>query len=396
MRVLHVIPSVSPKRGGPSAALPMLMRASAAASLEVSVATTDDDGPEGRVDVAFDEPLQRDDGATYFYFPRQLMFYTVSWPLRSWLRRHVREFDVVHVHALFSFPSVAAARAAADLGVPFVIRPLGVLNRWGMENRRRTVKRASFRRLELPLIRRAAAMHYTSEREKREAEAVDPLVAATRSAIIPLPIEQPNSSGATVDAFHGRFNEANGAHVVLFLSRIDRKKGIELLLQAFADVHREFPRAVLVIAGSGEEGYVRELHAQADRLNLGSRVLWPGFVTGADKEAAFAAATLFVLPSYSENFGIAAAEALAAGVPVLLSDQVAVADDVVDAEAGVVVRCEAGAIAAALRELLGDPELRAKVSLRGKALVEERYSLITVGAQLKNLYESVVNLPRQS
>lgn len=393
MRVLHVIPSISPKRGGPSTALPMLVRASIAAGVEVTVATTDDDGPTERLDV----PLQRevregDNAATHIYFPRQSTFYTISWPLRDWLRSHVGDFDVVHIHALFSFPSVVAARAAQRAGVPYVIRPLGVLNRWGLAHRRPILKRGSLRLVEVPLIRRAAAMHYTSGRERDEAHWVDPVVADTASAIIPLPVEIfPENDRASAGPFYGRFPEAVDRQVVLFLSRIDRKKGIELLLEAFASVLVEFPGALLVLAGNGEEGYIAELRGKAEGFGIASHVLWAGFLSGADKRGAFVAATLFVLPSYSENFGIAAAEALAAGVPVLLSDQVAVADDVREHGAGVVVSCEANSIADGLRQLLANPTLRSTFSTKGKALVAERYSMLAIGGQLKSLYASVVN-----
>jgi glycosyltransferase involved in cell wall biosynthesis len=369
----------------------MLVRASTQAGIKVTVATTDDDGPGARQSVPLEQPIQGDDGATYHYFPRQLGFYTVSWPLRQWMRRSIREFDIVHIHSLFSFPSIVAARAARHAGVPYIVRPLGVLNRWGLENRRPFLKRVSLRFAELPIIEAASAMHYTSRREQREAETLDSQVGRTRAAIIPLPIDVPREvSDVALAEFKQRFPQMNSPQLVLFLSRLDRKKGVELLLEAFAGVKAQFPEALLVVAGGGDESYVQKLHALAGRLGIGSRVLWPGFLRGADKDGVLAAATVFVLPSYSENFGIAAAEALAAGVPVLLSDQVAVADDVSGANAGLVVRCDVSALTQGLRQLLSDANLRSTFVTRGRTLVEERYSTFAVGQQLKSLYESVM------
>ncbi|MFN2508809.1 MAG: glycosyltransferase [Chthoniobacterales bacterium] len=392
LKVLHVIPSVSPKRGGPSAALPVLVRILVEAGMDVTVATTDDDGSGARRQVPLQQAIVEKDGGTYFYFPRQFTFYTASWPLRRWVLSHVREFDIVHVHALFSFPSVIAARAARRASVPYVIRPLGVLNRWGLANRRRTLKSGSLRLIELPLIRHAAAMHYTSAREKQEAEAVNPAVALTRAAIISLAVDCDGDADEGA-RFYTRFPEAAGRQVLLFLSRIDPKKGIELLLEAFASLRGEFPDALLVIAGDGEVPYVRQLHAAAERLSIDQHVLWPGFLSGADKRAAFRAATMFVLPSHSENFGIAAAEALAAGVPVLLSDQVAVADDVREAGAGVVVPCDSKAIATGIRRLLTDSVTRASFSAKGQDLARARYSTQSVQAALVNLYASLTRRP---
>jgi hypothetical protein len=145
-----------------------MARGLAQAGVEIEVVTTKDAGPGMHTDVALEQAIVRD-GVTYRYFQKQTDFYKVSWPFRSWIRAHVMDFDIVHVHALFSFTSVVAARAASRDQVPFVIRPLGVLNQWGMRHRRPWLKSLSFRFIEQPLLRRAAAVHYTSDQELREA-----------------------------------------------------------------------------------------------------------------------------------------------------------------------------------------------------------------------------------
>jgi glycosyltransferase involved in cell wall biosynthesis len=221
------------------------------------------------------------------------------------------------------------------------------------------------------------------------------VIAAALASIIPLPVELPSvDAQASPELFYSRCPGAAGRDIVLFLSRIDPKKGIELLLQSFAQISEELPNCVVVIAGEGTEEYEKSLRDQAGDLGIASRVFWPGFLSGLDKAAAFAAATIFVLPSHSENFGIAAAEALAAGVPVLLSDQVAVADDVREADAGVVVKCDVGAIAKALRQLLINPAIRSTLAAKGRTLAGERYSHAAVGRKLKRLYESVMQEER--
>src|SRR5438445_624243 len=129
MKVLHVIPSVGPLRGGPSVMLHTMARGLSQAGVTVDVATTDDNGPE-RLNVETAQPLE-EDRVTYRYFPRQTRFYTFSWPLTRWLAKHVCDYDVVHIHALFSYAAVPAAYWASRYTVPYVVRPLGVLNRWG-------------------------------------------------------------------------------------------------------------------------------------------------------------------------------------------------------------------------------------------------------------------------
>lgn len=388
MKVLHVIPSLSPKHGGPSAALPAMARASMAQGLEVTIATTDDDGRGCRLDVPLGTAQRDADGSQRIYFRKNTKFYKVSWQLGRWLRGHVSEFDVVHIHALFSYSSVAAARAAKAAGVPYVVRPLGVLNRWGMENRRRAVKSWSLRLVEMPLLRRAAAIHYTANAERLEAAEAHPEIREIRSVVIPLPVEiEPATRAApaaAVDDLH------RGRRVILFLSRIDPKKGVELLLEAFQQTRREFADALLMVAGNGDHGYVETLKAKAAELGIAADVVWTGFLEGGEKARAFAQATIFVLPSYSENFGIAAAEALAAGLPSILSENVALAEDAKTAGAALVVPCDAGAIAGALRQVFNDEILRHRLAANGRAVVREKFSAEAVGASLRDLYRDIV------
>ena len=133
LRVLHVIPSVGPRRGGPSVAMRTLARGLTRAGVDVQIATMDDDGP-GRLDVPLERPVE-EEGATYWYFRRQTRFYSVSWPLTRWLAGRVANFDLVHIHALFSYAAVPASIFARTRGVPYIVRPLGTLNRFGMERR---------------------------------------------------------------------------------------------------------------------------------------------------------------------------------------------------------------------------------------------------------------------
>ena len=393
LRVLHVIPSLSPSHGGPTVALPLLARALALTGVRVSVATTDDDGPGAHLPIPLGEPGVRKKEATYYYFRKQTDFYRFSWSLSRWLSAHIRDFDLVHIHALFAYPSTAAAGLARWQKIPYVVRPLGVLNRWGMENRRRRLKHWSMRFLEEPILRGAARIHYTSEQEQRQA--CDAGAGSFPSAIIPLGIDTDVYRDLPPPAvFATRFPVTIGRDVVLFLSRLDAKKGLDLLLPAFAEVNRQAPNSLLVIAGDGAPAYVAGLRAQAAKLGLGeNKVLWTGFLGGAEKAAALGAADIFVLPSYSENFGIAAAEALAAGLPSVLSDQVAIAEDAYAADAAVVVPCQVPALAAALARLLSEPETRARLGVNARQLVSQKFSLEVTGRHLVQLYRAILSLP---
>ncbi len=391
LRVLHVIPSLSPSHGGPTVALPLLARALTMAGTQVTVVTTDDDGPGKHLPVPLGKAVEGAGGATYYYFPKQTDFYRFSWPLTRWLIRHLGNFDVVHVHALFTYPSTVAAAVAWWRRVPYVIRPLGVLNHWGMANRRRRLKQWSVRCIDGPILRGAARIHFTSEQEQQQAATAG--AGALPAAVIPLGIDTSAYRALpSPDGFYARFPVAADRDAILFLSRVDAKKGLDLLLPAFAEVHRHAPNSLLVIAGDGNASFLAELRAVAEGLGLGEgKVLWTGFLGGADKLAALAAASIFVLPSYSENFGIAAAEALAAGVPSVLSDQVALARDAGAADAALVVPCQVPALTAALTRLLDEPDTRARLGANGRQLIGQKFSLEAVGSSLVQLYRSIID-----
>jgi glycosyltransferase involved in cell wall biosynthesis len=146
----------------------------------------------------------------------------------------------------------------------------------------------------------------------------------------------------------------------------------------------------LAIAGDGTPAYVSALKARAASLQLEQQVTWLGHVQGEHKIAAFAAADLFVLPSFSENFGIAAAEALAAGLPCVLGEGVAIAKDVMQANAGITVGTEPASIAHGLRRIIAEHESLEALSVNAKRLARELYSVDAMGANLKRLYEQVL------
>ena len=354
--------------------------------IETHVATTDDNGPE-TLPVRYGVPVLQD-GVTYWYFRRQSRLYTFSWPLGVWLARHVSEFDVVHIHALFSFPMLPAAYWANRHGVPYIVRPLGTLSAWGMRNRRPWVKKLSFRLIESRVLKHAARVHYTSAQERLEAES---LHVTTRAAVIPNALSPGSPTSVVPGGFRASYPQLEGHRVILFLSRLDEKKGLGLLLRAFANVRQRVPDVMLVVAGDGEEWFVRRLKAQAQALEIDPDILWVGFLTGDEKQAALADADVFVLPSYSENFGIAVAEAMAASVPVIVSDQVGIHHEIAEAAAGVVVECDVAQLTRALILLLNDAVLRRSMGRNGRRLVENRYSLEAVTDEVLCLYEGVTH-----
>ena len=380
MRVLHVIQSIGPLEGGPSAVIRTMARCQAESGMEVHIATTDGNG-RGRLPPDKSNPTIKEN-VTYWIFPRQTRFYSFSFPLTVWLCKHLSKYDIVHIHGLFSYTCLAAAVCARISRTPYFVRPFGILSRWGMCNGHWRLKRIYFRLVESRMLKGAAGVQYTSEQEAQEAQL---LCFEHKRVVVPNPVELIEMEGASA-SFGRAYPELVGKTVLLFLSRLDPKKGLDLLLPAFARIRSRHPDAVLIIAGEGEPAFVARLKQSCHEQGLDAGVRWAGFVQGEEKRTVLAGADLFILPSYSENFGVAVVEALGAGLPVLISDQVGVHREVAAANAGLVVECEVDQIESALVRMLEDPTLRARMSSNAVDLAKQ-FSPEVVSRQLaRELY----------
>jgi glycosyltransferase involved in cell wall biosynthesis len=377
MRILHVIPSLAASQGGPTVAMAMIERALQAEGIEVQTVSTDDDGPRIHNGKGDGKPVI-ENGCVRRYFRKNIEFYKVSFPLRRWLNATVREFDLVHVHALFSHASIAAARAARSAGVPYVIRPYGVLNRYGITERRPFLKKLSLRWVEGPLLRDAAAIHFT---HKDEADQASVLGIPFRPIILPLGVEAVNLPTP----------DSAAPPTVLYLSRLDPVKNLEALLQAWAGLASRWTPWRLVIGGSGAAEYKNRLRALASSLGINASVEWLDHVSGEQKAQILSNASIFVLPSFSENFGLAAAEALLAGKPCLLTPGVAIASDARDAGAAVVAGPDADSLRTALEGLMKDSDLRTSLSTHALEFAREELSTTRMGTRLVQLYHQIID-----
>lgn len=382
MRILHVIPSVAPSDGGPSRAIVTIERALAASGVSVVTATTDHGLNEAH---STTEDFEFAGGSVKrVYARKRIAFYKVAPGLMLWLWANVRNFDVVHIHALFSFSSIAAGLIARARGIPYILRPLGTLTGYGM-TRRAKLKRASFSLIEAPILRRAAAVHFTSKEEENEAVALD---VKLRSVVVPLGVEGTRpGDGNRIEAEHPSLC---GKRALLYLSRIDPKKNIEALLEAYAATHEARQNSMLLIAGSGEANYAESLKSRAEALGIADRLIWLGHVDGQKKQDVFARADIFVLPSFSENFGIAAVEAMLAGLPCILGEGVAVANAAAAEGAALSVAPDANAMASALDRLLSDENMRLCMGTKARAHAQKHYSTQAMAKALIELYENVL------
>ncbi len=377
MTVLHVMPNVSRAFGGPTESLIGYAQAARTQDIDVHVAAPSVS--------AEDEAWLREQlpEATFHFFASAGQHaYVVAPGLWAWLWKHADRFDAVHVHGLFNPVSSLSAHIGIARGVPTVMRPFGTLSRYTF-SRRSMLKRLYFALLDRPALRRAAAVHFTTEAERDEANRLS-INVEDRSAVVPPPWRGETTTAAR--------EEKADRPTVLYMSRLHLKKNVQGLLQAWAQVVADRPDAQLWVAGDGDDDYVQRLHDTVATHGLGDSVSFLGFVSGDEKEQVLREAWAFALPSHQENFGVAVLEAVAAGLPVVISGEVQLRLFVESHDLGVVVdRTDPSAIAAGLRSVLSDEAGRRRVAEEGPAAVLDTFSVERVGEQLVEMYESVLS-----
>jgi len=305
MRVLHIVPSFYPAHvyGGPIQSVYHLCRYLARNGCEVKVLTTNANGRTAVLDVDTKREVELAPGVHVRYCSR-LRPESTSPELLGALRGYLRWADVVHLTAVYNFPTIPALAACKLLRKPVIWSPRGALQRWQGSTRLRA--KAAWERICRVAAPAGMVLHVTSDQEARESLEKLP---GFEAAIIPNAVEIPDSPA--------RF-PSDGTLRLLFLGRLHPKKGIENLLEACRSLRLSPPRPwSLAIAGAGEPGYTESLRQRIGELGLEDRVTMAGEVVGPAKEEALGRASLMVAPSYTENFGMVVAEGLAYGLPVI-------------------------------------------------------------------------------
>lgn len=384
MRVLQVVPGISPRAGGPSHTM-SFVRSLAKHGVEATLVTTNADAGD-RLAVSLHQPVVRDGVTCIFHNVLSVGGrWGVAPSFMRTLRRIVGTYDLVHIHWLFDFSSIAAARAAIAAGVPFLIQPHGSLDpHLGRKNR--LAKRLYLATIGRPLLSRAAAVVFTSEQERRLAS----YGPSRPEWIVPVGLDM--DQYATLPergAFRAAFPSVAGGFL-LFLGRLSPQKGLDLLLPAFHRVLKIRPELSLVLMGPDYRGYEAEVRRMARDLGIEQRILITGLLPHQLKLAAFVDAELFVLPSYAENFGVVVPEALACGLPVVISDQVGIHQELAAEGAATVVRCDVDSVSAGIESALSDRALRERMATLGPAMVRTHYTWDAIMPMVIKRYSDVI------
>jgi len=367
MRILKVTETYAPflEFGGPPVKVKALASGLAQRGHEVTVLTADW-GFERRRGDANAGPAEKspfgwretEDGVTAIYLPTLLKYRTVTWnpAVKRFCRTSLKEFDMAHIYGLYDFLGPAVAAACVKRNIPYVLEPIGMYVPIVRSMALKRVYHAVYGRR---MSAKAGAIVATSELEVRELaeRGVRPEKVRLRRNGVEAPAAWPERG-----KFRTRYKIADGASVILFLGRLSSKKSPELLLEAFALLRGENvgDDLRLVFAGPDDDGMQERLARTAEQRGLTRNVYFTGPIFGEDKWSAYRDADVFVLPSQNENFGNAAAEAVAAGTPVIVTENCGIAS-LLGEVAGLLVPHDAQAVAGAVRRVITDGGLRARL-----------------------------------
>jgi len=390
MRILHVIPSLAPRYGGPSAVTPEMCRALGDRGHNVEILTTDRDGP-GRMPVQTGRPVEWRRVTTTFYRQHPPRQYASSLGLGTALRRRVPDFDVVHIHGLYLFPTAAAGHYCRRFNVPYLIRPHGTLDAY-QRSRHRSRKAVYGALAERRNLDCAMGLHYTSAAERDQALS---LGLHAPAFVVPLGVDVAGlDRPVNAEQLLRRWPPLTGQRLVTFLGRLADKKRVDLLLDAFNRIASSFPDIHLVIAGPDDDGLGPTLFARTKALGLHPRVSFLGLITGDLKTALLRRSHVFVLPSEDENFAVSAVEAMAVGVPVVVTPGVALHDQVTAADAGIVVPVAVDPLAQALHRLVENERLASSMGANARALARATFSWRRIAEELEQMYGEAIRRRR--
>ncbi|MBL8807444.1 MAG: glycosyltransferase [Rhodospirillales bacterium] len=378
IRIVHVIASIAAATGGPARAVADMARAVAARGHDVAIWTTDRDMTAAERAA----PLPADGVARHVFAQGWPATFATSWPLARALDAAIPQADIVHIHSLYLFHVWYAARVCRKAGVPYLLRPHGTLDPF-LRTRGRLKKALVGFAFQDRVIREAAALHFTAEEEMRLAA---PYTSGAKGVIVPNGLDMGEyDSLPAPGGFIARHPELAGTKPVLFLSRINFKKGLDVLIPAFAKALAAEPALRLVIAGP-DDGYKATAAAFAREAGVADKIVWTGMLAGEEKKQAFVDCTAFALPSWSENFGIAIVEAMACEAPVVISDRVNIWREISNAGAGLVSPPEIDHVAAHILLLAGDPLRARRMGEAGRRLASDRYDWKNIAVDLERVY----------
>jgi len=379
MRVLHAIGGLEQRTGGTARIAVNLCDALVRQGIEPSLIATVITSSGAEL-VDFSAIADR----VHLFERKNIERFTFSLPLRRWLTQHIRNYDLVHIHGLFSYSGYTSAAIARRANVPYVIAPHGMLEPWAFAHKPRR-KALGFRLVEQKNLTNAAAINATSS---PEIQSIKARCSHDRIRFIPNGISSSVFEQSFDSAqFYKQFPQTQGKDLLLFLGRIDPKKGLDLLAPAFAKLNRSFPNTHLIVAGPDGIGFLEKAKQFFIDAECAEQVTFTGNLSGSIKQSALAAATAYIAPSYSEGFSVSVLEGMAAGLPCIITTGCNFPEA---KEVAYVTDIDVDAIAAALIDCFTNPLAAKILGQRARQFILDRYTWDQVATQMIDLYQEIL------
>ncbi len=385
MRVLYVVPYLSPRYGGIAKVVTELSQAVGRAGVQADIITTDADGEQRRP--VLHQTWVVEDGYRVMYFPCwHRRDFILSQSLVRWFRQQGHGYDLIHTHSIFA-PLIAAVQwQCRQQGWPYVTTPHGMLEPWALAYKG-WKKRGYYTLVERPALRGARLIQALAS---REAEHIQALGLETPIELIPNGLHRAEfETLPDREVFYAAYPALRHKRLLLFFGRIDPKKGLDLLAPAFARIQARYPDTHLVVAGPDNIGFLpraKEFFAAAGCLES---VTFTGWVSGPLLYALLRSVELHVAPSYSEGFSMGILTCLAAGTPTIMTEGCNF-PEAGAAGAACIVECSVEAIAQALDHYLANPAAARAMGERGRALILNHYTWDQVAQKLLATYERIL------
>jgi glycosyltransferase involved in cell wall biosynthesis len=385
MKILIVIPAIGNVYGGPSKSVLELADLMGSLGVTIDIVTTNANGLK-----VLDFPLFTWIQKKHYriqYFPYfNFLDYKFTWSLTRWLFQHVVDYDLVHTNAVFSYPVLPAHWACKIRRVPYIMTPHGMLEPWALAYKS-AKKSLYFNFLEKPALKKANVIQALAS---TEAKCIEALNLKTPLVVVPNGIHfQDFETIPNLELFYQNFPHTRNKTLILFLGRIDPKKGLDLLATAFARVSELFPETHLIVAGPDNIGFLSTAKGYFIKAGCIDAVTFTGMLTGDMKYAALAAAKVYVAPSYSEGFSISVLEGMAAGLPCVITTGCNFPEAAANKTANV-VNVNAGEIANALIEYLNNPQQAKEIGNRARQFIFTHYTWKQIATNMIRVYREIL------
>ncbi len=386
MKILFVIPALGSVYGGTSQCVLSLAESLGDRSIEVDIVTTNANG-SSRLNVPMQTWIQQGSYRVQYFPYWHLADYKISWPLTLWLINNVDSYDLVHTNVIFSYANLPAHVACKIKKIPYIMTPHGMLEPWALAYKS-WKKQLYFNLFEKPFLKRASAIQALASTEAQNLQSLElksPLL------IIPNGIHQKDFEQLPEpEIFYQQFPETRHKKLILFLGRIDPKKGLDLLATAFAKVQTQFPNTHLIIAGPDNVNFSPTVKQWLQENQCLEAVTFTGMLSGLLKYAALAASSIYVAPSYSEGFSVSVLEGMAAGLPCVITTGCNFPEAAKE-NIALVVDINAEAIADGLLKFLENTEAAQTMGTRARQFIFDHYTWEQISKRLINAYQKITN-----